>query len=611
MQRLPRLNSSVVSRAALLAGAALSLAAAAQAQANHSIGFSLDWKSPTVGMPDSLYGLPITEGDVLVPPMPSMMPAFAPLLTPAISVKAGPHGGGLPPHLGLMGHPGCMGHPGGTPCTVEVDALDIGRADMLLPNTPIRNRVYFSTDQFAVGFGAGIAPSIASEAPVGDLAGDALVSLGLGVAPLAPFAGPMIGSTGVIDGNGAVSGSGFTYRGIGEREPNMPVVVLPSTGDNLDALVFMTPTTAIGTYPAGGVYFSLDAAWPDPLTGIPNSGSAAAHGFAPGAVLWTPVPGGLPVLYAPPAALGLDFAGPGRDDLDALSIRENGIPGYQVAAGPYAWAVAVGGPDQLIFSVRRGSAVIGMPDSIFGMPICEGDLLIPPVMGGLSPFPGIFVAAENLGLSTMRSMGTVFSDELDALEIQFVPVWDCNGNGREDALDIAMATSLDTNGNGIPDECEVILINTPFCFCPAPLGPCGNNFAAAGCRNSTGVGGLMTATGSSSVAADNLLLTVTGMPTFQGCVTFMSATTGLPVPFGDGRRCLFGTLSRFPVQNTGATGSIVTGPGLVAYSLGFFPVVNQIIAGSTFGFQTWYRDPAGPCGSTTNISSGEKVTFVP
>ena len=40
----------------------------------------------------------------------------------------------------------------------------------------------------------------------------------------------------------------------------------------------------------------------------------------------------------------------------------------------------------LVFSVRRGSAVIGLPDSIFGLPI-EEDLLVPPIPVA-SPFPG-------------------------------------------------------------------------------------------------------------------------------------------------------------------------------------------------------------------------------
>jgi hypothetical protein len=80
------------------------------------------------------------------------------------------------------------------------------------------------------------------------------------------------------------------------------------------------------------------------------------------------------------------------------------------------------GVDLIFFSIRRGSAVIGLPDSIFGAPIVEGDILVPPAIGGGSPFPGIWVAAEALGLWTMRPpFGPTefgpFSDDLDALDV--------------------------------------------------------------------------------------------------------------------------------------------------------------------------------------------------
>ena len=55
--------------------------------------------------------------------------------------------------------------------------------------------------------------------------------------------------------------------------------------------------------------------------------------------------------------------------------------------------------------------------------------------------------------------------------------------------------------------------------------------------------------------------------------------------------------------NSGAGGQITYGPGLVNYSVNNFPPVNWFVPGSTFGFQTWYRDPSGPCGQLTNISS--------
>ena len=110
--------------------AALAVAASASAQSRQPV-FSIDWKSPTVGTPDSLFGLPITEGDLLFAPAPSTYPQFGPAPRPAVLAKAGPAFVPLPPHLGLFQHAGCMGHAGGTPCGIEVDALCGGRAQLL------------------------------------------------------------------------------------------------------------------------------------------------------------------------------------------------------------------------------------------------------------------------------------------------------------------------------------------------------------------------------------------------------------------------------------------------------------------------------------------------
>lgn len=587
----------------LLAAALLAHGAIAQ---NLRPAFSIDWQGPTVGAPDSLFGLPITEGDVLIAPAPTLMPQFGPAPTPAILAKAGPHGALNPPHLGLAGHPVCMGHPGGTPCTVEVDALCTGRAQFLQPGQLIRH-LYLSADEFATGFGAPLPPSIASEFPSGESAADVFVNLATAPGPVAPMAGPMIGSTAALDGDGQMGPSAFRYRGVGIKEPTLPGPMLPQTGDNLDALMTVSATTA-NLWPQFGVFCSLDAAFVDPWTGIPHSGSAAAHGFQPGDVLVTPVPSVPPLLYAPAALLGLDFFGAGTDDLDALVICENGVPGYQRSPAPYGW---LAGPDMLLFSVRRGSAVIGLPDSIFGLPIAEGDVLVPNVPGGASPFPGIFIAAENLGLSTARMGPGLRNDELDALELPTQPLFDCNGNNREDALDIRLGPSLDVNNNGIPDECETPAFYQQFCFCPAPLGPCGNNDPAAGCANSTGAGGLLTPTGSISVGLDDLVLTTTQLPPNKQLMMIMGANLVGPLPFFDGRRCIIAPFSRFGVKNSGPLGSATYGPGLAAYSVANFPVFNWIVPGSTFGFQTWYRDPTGPCGNGSNMSNAVQAAFVP
>ena len=584
--------------------AAVALAAGASAQNRQPI-FSIDWKSPTVGLPDSLFGRPITEGDLLFAPAPSTFPQFGPAPTPALHVKAGPAFLPVPMHLGLAQHAGCMGHMGGTPCGIEVDAVCTGRAQLLQPNQPIR-QLYLSVDSHAVGFAAPVPPSITSEAPLGESAADVLVSLALGAGPLPPFGGPLPGSTAVLDGDGLQGASAFRYRGVGLREPTFPGPALPTSGDNLDALASWLPVAQ--GWPVMGFFFSLDGALIDPWTGIAGSNTAAAHGFVGGDVLVTPVPNVPPLLYAPANQLGLDLFGVNTDDLDALVICENNVPGWQRALEPYDWNL---GQDLLLFSVRRGSAVIGRPDSIFGLPISEGDVLVPPVPGGLSPLPGIFIAAENLGLATVRQGTVSRNDELDALELPTSPFFDCNGNGVEDSLDIRTGGMPDLNNDGIPDVCNPPALYGKFCFCPAPMGPCGNHDAGAGCRNSTGVGAALHPSGSTSVAADDLVLTTSQLPTHKQLLMMMSGTFLPPAPFADGRRCLAGPISRFAQQSSGATGSATYGPGLAALSVASFPAVNWIVPGAVFGFQTWYRDPTGPCGSGSNLSNAVRATFVP
>jgi hypothetical protein len=419
--------------------------------------------------------------------------------------------------------------------------------------------------------------------------------LDLGVGPIPPYSANVLGNIGVVDGNGLVSGSGALYKGIG-------LVDGPAPSDNLDALAIRIPVTA---FPLLGVFFSLDDNFQDPLTGVWNSGSAQAHGFAGGDVLHSAGPGGPPVLYAPAALLGLNLTG-ALDDLDALSLHENGISGFQPSQVPNDWMS--GATDMLLFSVRRGSALIGRPDSIFGIPIAEGDVLTTPKVGGLSPYPGIYVAAENLGL-VARIVGAP-NDELDALGLLIAPINDCNGNGIEDAIDISTNFSWDTNSNGVPDECELLTLG--FCYCGSnSTPPCANFFSPGGCQNSTGLGAIMTASGTTSVVNDNLVLTTVNMPLNKSGVLLMSKTVSGGVPFKDGILCLTPQIFRWKPKNSGASGSFSYGPGLVAQSFINFNAPGWIFQGSTWNFQAWYRDPFGPCLQKSNLGNAIQATFTP
>ena len=159
----------------------------------------------------------------------------------------------------------------------------------------------------------------------------------------------------------------------------------------------------------------------------------------------------------------------------------------------------------------------------------------------------------------------------------------------------------------VPDPCPGV---ASYCFCDQGA-RCGNEDPHGGCRNSTGNGGLLTASGSASVVADDLILTGSRLPANQFGITFMGAGT-LRLVFGDGLRCVGGGGSgifRFPLRMADSAGVMLEGPGIVARTSSCSSC--NLVAGSTWNFQMWNRDPMGPCGFGSNTSSALAVTFAP
>lgn len=78
----------------------------------------------------------------------------------------------------------------------------------------------------------------------------------------------------------------------------------------------------------------------------------------------------------------------------------------------------------------------------------------------------------------------------------------------------------------------------------------------------------------------------------------------------DGLRCVDGSLRRFFVNQADAGGTTVY-TGVIGYANSNFPAAFQITPGSTWHFQDWYRDPSGPCGLASNVTSALSVTFTP
>ncbi len=547
--------------------------------------FSIDFRAPLKGTPDTCGGAPLTEGDILGsvnpihPPCVANWPSIGPLPPPSIR-ESGGFGG-----LGLPAHPPAVGLPAGVPGMVEVDALSYGRDGPALPVMP-PGSYWFSVDGLSSGLPTLFAPSLITEGIFGamEAGGDVFTDTGLPPGPLPPFASPP-GNIGAIDGDGLLSVTPFAYPGLGLREPMaFPPPPLVDTGDNLDAVDVDGPRTPFNgpiapAFTPLRTYFSLDRA------SAPVNG-----GFACGDVLVS-LPGGPPALFAPAPALGLDLiAGPNTDDLDAVAI-------FKVVPG--------GAADMLLFSVRPGSPVVGMPDSIFGVPISPGDILttpLPVALGGLSPFPGIFIAAENIGLNTFRA-GNV-EDNLDALDVVCAPVLDCDANGVEDAIDIALAGVADANANGIPDVCEIpgaVPPRPPYTYCTGKTN-------SLNCIPFIGWAGEPSA---GAIPGPFRVLGSDVMPGEFGILLYGYAKSNLS--FHAGKLCVKGPMRILPPKTPKAVPWGCSGAQLNRnFNKTIASAADPLLTAGKRVFTQWLqRDPGNPLGFNDNLTDGMSFVINP
>jgi hypothetical protein len=238
-------------------------------------------------------------------------------------------------------------------------------------------------------------------------------------------------------------------------------------------------------------------------------------------------------------------------------------------------------------------------------------------LGGIVVQASIIYDVNNDGMY-IRSTGTggvPGSPDEDYTALLYVSAAsDCNANGIPDDADIAEGTEADTNGNGIPDSCEGI---TGFGYCfgdgSGAACPCGNNSppgAGAGCLNSLGTGGFLTASGSPSLANDTVVLSGSGMPNssalyFQGT---SQQAGGAGVAFGDGKRCASGTVIRLKTVTNVGGASQYPQPGDPSIS-----VKGLITTPGIRTYQCWYRNAALFCIATAtfNLSNGHQITWLP
>jgi polyhydroxybutyrate depolymerase len=142
--------------------------------------------------------------------------------------------------------------------------------------------------------------------------------------------------------------------------------------------------------------------------------------------------------------------------------------------------------------------------------------------------------------------------------------------------------------------------------------PCGNTgLTGGGCGNSINAqGGRLVATGAASIANDTFVLRASRLPNssalyFQGTDR---ANNGFGTVFGDGLRCVQGTVIRLGTKVNAAGGSSYPVSG--DQSISVRGAITQ--SGSGRYYQVWYRNAASFCtASTFNLTNGVQVTWTP
>ncbi len=146
---------------------------------------------------------------------------------------------------------------------------------------------------------------------------------------------------------------------------------------------------------------------------------------------------------------------------------------------------------------------------------------------------------------------------------------------------------------------------------PGPGSP-GTNYCSPAVANSTGASGAISATGSATVATNNLSLQASSLPLNAFGFFLTSRTQGsVNQPGGSqGVLCLGGQIGRYvgpgQIKNSGATGSFSLALNLPTTPTPTGPVA--VVAGETWNFQCWYRDAVGGS-ATSNFTNGLSVVF--
>ncbi len=354
-----------------------------------------------------------------------------------------------------------------------------------------------------------------------------------------------------------------------------PTVWRTSTGGASWTKVYEGVTTNLPLQDVLVVDAATDTTWLAPYVDFSGGGAGGVLRSSNSAVTWAASNAGLPAQFRSESIAGTTLGGGAVYVSNSWSGSGNGV--FRSVNGGLSWSstgfvgsvaqVETDGTDANVLYIAQGGVTRVSSSS-------DGGATFTPFNAGLitTDFPRDLQRATGLG-SDLLYAGSKGSFAT-ALLPESVPY--CFGDG---------------SGTACP------------CAPPSPSG--------VGCLNSFGTGGLLADSGSNSVSGDSLVLSASGLATNSSTLFFQGTTQqsgGLGVVFGDGLRCVGGTVIRLGTKI--ASGGVASYPGVGDMSVSVRGLIP--IGGGLRHYQGWYRNAAAFCtASTFNLTNGLSVTWVP
>lgn len=287
---------------------------------------------------------------------------------------------------------------------------------------------------------------------------------------------------------------------------------------------------------------------------------------------------------------------PGEEAGSVLNIPAAHLPAEILRVGIGWGSQFGGGPQSLEQSIHIYNAGLPNPGTpIFSLP---GPVLTDGAINefDLEPLPGMITVASNPVTVTLEFLNSNAGDI-------FAPSVVHDGNGCTGGGNVVKAIPggwSNACSLGVSGDWLFYVIYRPL-NCGGP-----NQTYCVTSQNSAGPGAQIGFLGSTSVAANDLILTCTDLPTGQLGIFFYGSNQ-VQLPFGDGFVCVQGNTSRIlPALTSDVFGNVSR---VVDYSTNPFNAgVGKIDPGDTWNFQFWYRDPNFG-GAGFNLSDGLSLQF--